>query len=376
MEFPLIKNKKLQPVIKILTDYPRDDLASDEVHQALVSACVIHGVTPYNLDVGAIPGMNTVVAGFKTAQLALNSKLGFGHILHTNCAPRRNIVTNQSKGEGVVLGILPNGMSLLTVSSGYSLAPFYKLIQSGAAKFYKTRIPDSGSQFRSRDYFPDATARLARHYQDLIDNHGADHIDSLIKAGDFDALVKDFEFAGEAVNENHFNELPTGSVYYIDNFGNMKLNISHDDLTEQYEPGTILTLCVNDHIAEAVVGKAGFSLGEGILALTRGSSGWQVKNKEMRFTEVFLRVGNAAKVFKAVKPGDQLQILAKKDLQEAIEQIRNSGLKKLRTLDLYVFSEAQLVQLLAITGLIEDGFKTDKLHAVLKDKKLIEVLTK
>lgn len=374
-DFPLIKNSGLKPYIKILTDYPRDDLASDEVQQALTTACAQHDVDAFNIDVGAIPGMNTVVAGFKTAQLALNSKLGFGHVIHTNCAPRKNIISKESKGEGVVLGILPNGVCLLTVSSGYSLAPFYNLIQSGQVQFFKTKIPDSGSQFRSRDYFPDATARLARHLQDVVAEKGEDYVAKAITTGSGKSLVEGFEYLGESVDENYFNELPQGSVYYIDNFGNLKLNIDHDDLTQQYEPGTILSLCINDHLVEGVVGTAGFSQGEGIIALTRGSSGWSTGAKaDMRLTEVFLRGGSAAAAFKNVKPGDQIQIVAKKDLYRCIEQIRESGLKKLCTLDMYMFSESQLIQILAIGGLIEDGFKTDSLRKSLDNNKLIEQL--
>lgn len=372
--FPLIKEGKLTPAIKILTDYPRDDLASDEVHQALVTACAQSNVTPYNIDVGAIPGMDTVVAGFKTAQLALNSKLGFGHVIHTNCAPRKNIVTSESKGEGVVLGILPNGVCLLTVSSGYSLAPFRPLIEDGSVKFFKTRIPDSGSQFRSRDYFPDATARLSRYLQDRVQELGPEKIASLIAEGKGEEILKYFEFIAEPMDLSHFTPLPMGSVCYIDNFGNMKLNIPHKDLVKQHEPGTILAVCVGDTIVDAVVGTAGFSQGEGILALTRGSSGWQQARDDIRFTEVFLRGESAAGVFKSVKPGSQIIILAKKDLQESIKQIQDCGQSMVGTLNLYMFSEAQLVQLLAIEGLIEDGYKTDKLRTAISDKAVVDIL--
>ncbi|GEM_PF-108106 len=374
-QLSLVKNGELRPYIKILTDYPRDDLASDEVQQALTTACAQHDVNAFNIDVGAIPGMNTVVAGFKTAQLAMNSKLGFGHVIHTNCAPRKNIISKQSKGEGVVLGILPNGVCLLTVSSGYSLAPFYSLIASGAVKFFKTKIPDSGSQFRSRDYFPDATARLGRFLQDVVKEKGEAYVQKALSDGNGADLVKGFEYLGSAVDESYFNELPQGSIYYIDNFGNLKLNIDHDDLSAQYEPGTILSMCINDQLVEGVVGTAGFSQGEGIIALTRGSSGWSTHDKEeMRLTEVFLRGGSAADAFRNVKPGDQIQIVAKKDLYSCIEQIRDSGMKKLRTLDMYMFSESQLIQLLALEGLIENGFQTDKLRKALDTKTLIQEL--
>lgn len=370
--FPLIKNNQLRPYVKILTDYPRDDLASDEVQQALVTACAQHDVDPFNLDVGAIPGMNTVVAGFKTAQLALNSKLGFGHIIHTNCAPRKNIVSQESKGEGVVLGILPNGVCLLTVSSGYSLAPYHDLIQRGEIQFFETRIPDAGSQFRSRDYFPDATARLARYLQNRLQELGADKIHDLISKGQGQEIVKGFEYLSHPLDEKNFTPLPQGCVWYIDNFGNIKLNILHSDLVAQYEPGTILAISVGDTIVDAVVGTAGFSQGEGILALTRGSSGWSQGEEELRFAEVFLRGGSAAGMFKHITPGSQVFILAKKDLQNCVQYIRESGLSAIGTLNLHMFSETQLVQILAIEGLIENGYQTQKLRDVLKRNELVK----
>ena len=373
--FPLLRDAELKPAVKILTDYPRDDLASDEVHQALVTACAHHGVNPYNLDVGAIPGMDTVVAGFKTAQLALNSKLGFGHVIHTNCAPRKNIVTAESKGEGVVLGILPNGVCLLTVSSGYSLAPFRPMIEDGSVKFFKTRIPDAGSQFRSRDYFPDATARLARYLQDRMRALGPSEIYNLLAENKADKILENFEYIAEPMDLSHFTPLPQGSVCYIDNFGNIKLNIPHDDLVEQYEPGTILAVSIGDTIVDAIVGTAGFSQGEGILALTRGSSGWMQGANNIRFTEIFLRGESAANVFKSVKPGSQIQVLAKKDLQDCIKLIQESGHSTIGTLNLYMFSESHLVQLLAIEGLIEDGYKTDKLKNAISNGSIVNILS-
>ncbi|MGM0423053.1 MAG: SAM hydroxide adenosyltransferase, partial [Pseudomonadota bacterium] len=340
--------------------------------QAVTSACAVNDVDVFNIDVGAIAGMDTVIAGFKTAQLAMNSKLGFGHIIHTNCAPRKNIISTESKGEGVVLGMLPNGVCLLTVSSGYSLAPFYKMIAAGEVQFFQTRIPDAGSQFRSRDYFPDATARLARYLQDITVRKGANAIQDIIDSGKGHELLADFEYIGEPVDESWFNELPEGGIWYIDNFGNIKLNIPHEELVEQYDPGSALMVAINDTIVDAVVGTAGFSQGEGILALTRGSSGWSKTDQEVRFTEIFLRGGSAAKMFSNIKPGVQVQIISRKDLYRCVEQIRNSGLKKLATLDLYLFSEAKLIELLAIEGLIEDGFKTDKLRAALDAGTLVD----
>src|SRR4051812_9933248 len=124
------KQGKLTPVLKILTDYPRDDLAHDEVQQALVTACVRHDVDARNVDVGAIPSLDTVSGGFKTAQLALNSQLGYGHVIHTNCAPRKNIASVKSSGEKIVVGITKTGVALLIVNAGYALAHFRDGVRS------------------------------------------------------------------------------------------------------------------------------------------------------------------------------------------------------------------------------------------------------
>jgi len=186
---PLINAQGVAIVVKVLTDYPRDDLASDEVHQSLIAALVRRGVVVREADVGSVPGMDTVVAGFKTAQLALNSTLGPGHVFHTNCAPRKHIVSARSQGERVVLGILDSGVALILVNSGYTLAPFKPLIEGGRAWFFESRVPDSGSQFRSRDYFPDATAAVARHLQDRLSELGPEKLSARLAAGEAATLL-------------------------------------------------------------------------------------------------------------------------------------------------------------------------------------------
>lgn len=372
--FPLLQNGKLKPALKILTDYPRDDLASDEVRQALVSACALNDVDFYALDVGAIPGMNTVVAGFKTAQLAMNSTMGFGHIVHTNCAPRRNMVSKQSKGEGVIVGMLPSGVALLTVNSGFSLAPIAGLAKAGVIKFFKTKIPDAGSQFRSRDYFPGAMAELARFFVDRFNDMGADKIAALIESGETHRLLDGFALLGEPIEASDMNELPEGAIYYIDNFGNMKLNLNHDRLMHHHPDGTEMTLAVGDVVVNATVGSAGFSQGEGAIALTRGSSGWTAGGTTVRFTEIFLRGGSAAGAFGLPKVGAQVNGLPYADLQRVFNILRDSNLKRVGPVDLYHLSEARLITYLADRGLITDGFNVTELRRRMDANTLLDAL--
>lgn len=367
----LVSSGALTPVIKILTDYPRDDLAHDEVQQALVTACLKFGIKPYNLDVGAVPGMDTVVAGFKTAQLALNSKLGFGHIFHTNCAPRKNIISVKSQGEKIVLGITRSGVALLLVNAGYTLAPFKSAAEKGDITFFQTSVPDSGSQFRSRDFFPAAVAELAAHFTALVDQKGSDAITALLEKQDYTGLLQGLSFAGDPVPVEALPQLAQGSVFYIDNFGNIKLNLKHKDLLALYPAGTVLTVSIGGSVSEAVTGDVGFSQGEGVLALTSGSSGWG----DDFFTEVFLRGGRAAGQFQAVQAGMEVFGLPRDDLAAVIDMLRHVDADVSRRLDLDNISEARIIKLLSRAGLIVDGFDATQLRHALDDKTVLERLS-
>ncbi len=368
---PLLKSGKLYPSIQILTDYPRDDLASDEVRQALVSATAIHDLDFHNIDVAAVNGMDTVMAGFKTAQLSLNSKLGFGHVFHTNCAPRKNIVSDKSKGEGVVVCILPSGASLLLVNSGYTLAPLFDLVKSGKVRFFQTHIKDAGSQFRSRDFFPDATVLLSKFLVKQMEELGEDKITNLLNTGKGHELLSGFELLGEEINSDDINQLPMGSVYYIDNFGNIKTNIDHEELLSIYSQGTIVTTVIGNTVVDAIIGSAGFSQGEGIIALTKGSSGWKnSKSEEFRFTEIFLRGGSAKNSFGSVNPGDQIILIAKSDMKAALLHLQDAGVRQLDGRDIFLFSQAELLRLFVHHKLIVNGYDASNLKEAIANNNL------
>jgi hypothetical protein len=354
----LIDHEDFRPVLKILTDYPRDDLAHDEVHQSLVTACVKHRVNPANADVGAIPGMDTVVAGFKAAQLVFTSQMGYGHVFHVNCAPRKNIVSIKSSGEKVVLGITATGVTLLAVNAGYTLASFYEAAKSGEMVFFQTSVRDAGSQFRSRDYFPDAMAELAAHLAAQLKKHGAESIRKMLAAKEFNKILGGLSFLEAPLDMSSFPVLPQGSVYYVDNFGNIKLNYRHKDLLGLYPSGTVLAVMIGGIVCEAVVGSEGFSQGEGVIALTGGSSG----GKNGAFTEIFLRGGRAVTHFGTFKPGDDVLAIARDDLSAVIAAMGGEG------------DSARTIERLARSGLIKDSFDSTELKAVLGKGDLVKRL--
>lgn len=365
---PLLRDGQLSPVIKVLTDYPRDDLASDEVHQALVTALAMHRVIPANVDVGAITGLDTVAAGFKTAQLALNSRLGLGHVIYTNCAPRKHIISTRSKGEKMVIGVTATGVVLLTVNSGFTLSPLKPLAEAGQVALFESLIPDEGSQFRSRDFFPDATAATARHLIERVSAIGADAAAALVADGRGAELLAGLALLGEPLDLSHIADMPKGHVWYVDNFGNMKLNVDYQWLVDRYGRGRELVVAVNDRIARPQLTGAGFSQGEGVLALTEGSSGWpNAEGRAVRFTELFLRGGRAADVLGGVAPGTAVIGLALDDLNRASDQLRAADPGIMHRLNLMNVSEPQLIEVLEMAGLIHDGFDTTRLQTVLAE---------
>lgn len=366
---------RLTPVVKILTDYPRDDLAHDEVHQSIVTACMKRRVNAAHIDVGAIPGMDTVVSGFKAAQLVMTSKMGYGHVFHVNCAPRKNIVSVKSSGEKIVLGLTKTGVALLAVNAGYTLAPFHAAAAAGDIAFFQTSVPHSGSQFRSRDFFPDATAELAAHLAAKLKELGAGAVEKLVVECKAAEIFAGLSYIGDPLDASALPVLPPAALQYIDNFGNMKLNIAHSRLLSLYEAGEVLVVAAGNAVSDAVLGNTGFSQGEGVLALTAGSSGWAVGGGEPAFfTEIFLRGGRAESHFPGVRTGEQILAVSRADLQRVIDILQNAGAGVSGKFDLHNATESRVMRLLADAGLIRDGFDATALRAALQDGSLLQKL--
>ncbi|HYN88382.1 MAG TPA: hypothetical protein VER55_07620, partial [Ardenticatenaceae bacterium] len=130
-------------------------------------------------------------------------------------------------------------------------------------------VPAAGSQFRSRDLFPQAAGALA--------------------VGQPDALA-------ERIERSRIPEIPASRVAYVDGYGNLKTTINW-----QIEPaplGARLRVAIGSAEQEAVVSDGSFAVEAGQLAFAPGSSGWSTADGvETRWTELFLRGGNAWDAF-------------------------------------------------------------------------------
>ena len=248
-------------------DYPRGDMADLEVRLALR-----RHVPGWSIETASINSFKTLSTGMVLAQAACSEiaeSLAPGNVVvYGNCAPRKDIDSERddNEGEGLVYVELDNGVRMLVVNSGYSLS----FLKDRIVALYEANVSDKGSQFRSRDNFPEMVGAIA--------------------AGKLSSVK------GAALDpESVIPDLPERRIAYIDSFGNLKLTMRSDDpffasLTE----GQKVRIKIGRTPGVATMCNGSFSVCEGELAFAPGSSGY-----DRRFLELFLRGGSAADLFHA-----------------------------------------------------------------------------
>ena len=252
-----------------------NDLAFAEVSQKLYEK--IENIA--HLDTLSVNAFNTVETAFVVSELALNSQLK-NHVVYHNTAPRKDDISPRANNAGEFLAfcILPSGVKVIGVYSGYSFS-FLK----DFAKIYKVKCSERGSQFRSRDVFPDMVASLAA----------------------FDATKGDvWEFQDEEIT--NVPDLPDNVLLFSDGYGNMKTSV----VTEgEFDEGTKFVAEVNGIEAVVNYGAGIFSVSDGEFVLARGSSGWVLPNGDKRrFFEISKRGGNAVAHFNYATPGSKITL--------------------------------------------------------------------
>lgn len=253
-----------QVLVYVIADYgDLHDLAFAEVTQRLYSEL---GEVEAQINTFAVPAFDTYATGFALAQTAINSQLGLRQKFFVNTAPRKDDLTPRVKnsGEGFVYVKLANGVEICAVNSGYSLA----FVKEAATEIRDIQCDKAGSQFRSRDIFPAAFARIVKG-------------DYSILAGDARASVPDF---------------PEDVVCYTDGYGNLKCSID----PKKIEPakGRHLILEINGRLQVARAAEGIFGVADGEYCISPGSSGWTYPDgRSVKFTEIVKRGGNAAKTF-------------------------------------------------------------------------------
>jgi hypothetical protein len=259
-------------LVHIVADYGAGDLAFAEVVQRI--KLHLPDAEPVLVPV---PSFSTVAAGFCIAQLGLHPAPP-GTLIYHNVAPREDDHTARpgNAGERLAYARLPTGVRVIGVNSGYALS----FIKDVAEKFRWASSPAEGSQFRSRDVFPQAAAAIALGLPTAL---------------------------GDEIDPNSLPPPPSSVVAYVDGYGNLKTTIAYD--AKKVRLGKRIRVCVNNHEHEATVSDGAFAVHHGDLAFAPGSSGWPTRHGgQVRWIEIFLRGGSAWDLFERPAIGSTVSI--------------------------------------------------------------------
>lgn len=246
-------------LVHLICDYGPGDLAWAEVcaafYKQLSSMVRIHQVS--------VPPFDTVATGFALAQLALSdSNLRPEEmIIFANTAPRKDNprARKDNEGEGLLYVTLKNGVNVVAVNSGYSLS----FVKDQIKELWSTNCEDKGSQFRSRDFFPQIVGLAEK---------------------------QDFSFLNHKLSpDSTVPDIPESVIGYVDSFGNIKTTLRHGhESVVDLNPGDRVTIKIGSRVRTATVATGSFNIMEGDLAFAPGSSG-----HDSRYWELFKRGGSA-----------------------------------------------------------------------------------
>jgi S-adenosylmethionine hydrolase len=235
------------PLIQLIADYGVEDPAFGEVIQKLTllhrSARVIRT---------SVPAFSTIATGFWTAQYALVNPVP-GMVIYTNTAPRKDIAVERVENEGERLdyAVLDNGTKIVGVNAGYC----FSFVKPHIKEFYRVNVSNKGSQFRSRDFFPEAVIGLG---------------------------LDETKYLGEKLDPSMIPDVPAHRIAWIDGYGNMKTTLRQSEV--KFEVGKPILVTLGSMKRTAYYSDGSFSVREGELAFSPGSSGGQD-----RYMELFLR---------------------------------------------------------------------------------------
>ncbi len=204
----------------------------------------------------SVPPLDTMALGFVTGQLALAPFEG-KMFIYGNCAPRRTSekARKNNRDHGIKYAKLKNGVEIINVWSEYA----FGFVKDQVVKYYDINCPAEGSQFRSRDFFPQAVAEIIN--------------------GDYSRL-------GKKLDPEDIPDIPNDEVSWTDGFGNIKTTMRMSDLEARgFKTGQQVQVILNDVSMLGVVTVGGFQVDRGVLAVNAGSSGY-----DDPYIELFLRV--------------------------------------------------------------------------------------
>jgi len=238
-----------EPVlIQLIADYGVGDPAFREVTQKLKFLCPTASVISTS-----VPSFTTIATGFWTYQYSIANAFP-GLVIYTNTAPRKDDQGSriENEGEHLAYALLKNGVKVVGVNADHTFTFIKPLIK----EFYAVNVANKGSQFRSRDFYPEAVVGIARDEK---------------------------KFLGQRLDSGRLYEIPERRIAWVDGYGNMKTTVRQSDMNK-YKSGQPLLITIGSMRRTAWYSNGSFSVREGELAFAPGSSGG-----EDRFMELFLR---------------------------------------------------------------------------------------
>lgn len=255
-----------QILLHHIDDYVSGGLEFAEIDTKLHS----HLDNPNNVTIHdtSVPSLDTMALGFVTGQLAMADTNGRKMYIYGNCAPRRTSEKARKNNidHGIKYAKLKNGVEIINVWSDYA----FGFVKDQIVEFRDINCPNSGSQFRSRDFFPKAVAKIVN--------------------GDYSEL-------GAELNVKDIPDIPNNMVAWTDGFGNVKTTMRQSDLEKMgLTPGDKVQVILNGVSMLGVLSIGGFQVDRGVLAINAGSSGY-----DNPFIELFLRVHQLSERTAAVR---------------------------------------------------------------------------
>ena len=252
-------------LLHVICDYRAGGMEFGEITNRLQ----YHLATPHAVRIHPteVPPLDTMAIGFVTAQYAYAPHRG-KMVIYGNAAPRRDSVKAKKSNidHGIKYARLKNDVEIINVWSEYA----FGFVKQDIVEFREIACPNSGSQFRSRDFFPERVARIVNgEYSDLTTK----------------------------LNIADIPEIPHNLVAWTDGFGNIKTTMRKSDLDQMgFAIGQSVQVICNGVSMLGVIATGGFTVDRGVLAVNAGSSGY-----DDPFAELFLRVHQMSEKTAAVR---------------------------------------------------------------------------
>ena len=259
------KSSSQSTLLHVICDYAAGGMEFGEITNRLQYH--LHDPHAVRIHPTSVPSLDTMAVGFVTAQYAFAPHEG-RMFIYGNAAPRRDSskAKKDNDDNGIRYARLKNGVEIVNVYSEFA----FGFVKSEIVEYRGIHCPVGGSQFRSRDFFPERVALLIN--------------------GDRSVLT-------EEMSTDEIPEIPNNLVAWTDGFGNIKTTMRKSDLDAmKLEVGQSVQVILNGVSMLGVVATGGFSVDRGVLAVNAGSSGY-----DNPFVELFLRVHHMSEKTAAVR---------------------------------------------------------------------------